>query len=65
VAPDVEMSNPPLKVDQLTVLVASDVIAVPLVRRMPPANVIAAVEPPMLESTEICSEPSSSRVPPA
>ena len=64
VEPDVETSNPPSKVDQLTLLVASDVIAVPLVRRMPPAKVMAAVDPPMLESAEICSEPPSSRVPP-
>src|SRR5262245_41609160 len=61
VEPD-ETSKPPSKVDQLTLLVDSEVM--PAVRRMPPAKVRAAVGPPMLENAEICSVPPSSRVPP-
>src|SRR5436190_13354141 len=60
----VAMSNPPLKLDQLTAcesILASDV---PLTRRVPPRNEIALVAPPRLASEPAPSSPPRRKIPP-
>ena len=62
--PTSAMLKPPLKVDQLTVWPSMVVIAVPVICKVPPANVIAVFGPPRLPSSLMLSSPAVRIVPP-